>query len=746
MAGNVDPAVTPANDFGIISIIGSAEEDQVLTATVTDADGISGPVNYTWERSSDGINGWTTVSGGNTYSITDNDVGDYIRVSASYTDDQGSSETPLSAVSTQVAAINDPGLLTLAGTAAQGQALSTNLAENDGLSGPITYIWERSSDGSTGWAAIPGANGSSYTLTNADVDQYVRVAASYTDDQGFLENLSAVTAQVTGVNDAPVVQNGLTNQVATEDSLFNFTFAADTFYDPDGDALSYSASLADLSALPSWLAFDNTTRTFSGTPLTDADTGSLNVVVYADDGSGQRASTSFNLLITAVNDNPVTSGFNLLSVNEDAPSESISLGNTFNDEETSDSNLVYAIVDNNNSALFDSVTIDNNGNLLINYAANQFGNANITVSAADEQGSSVEASLQIDVAEINDIPTAGPLDSISFTAGSQSTTEISLADSFDDVEDDASLVFSVEGNSNPELVSVANIDMTNQVLQLSHTSPLTGDTTLVIRATDSDGAFVETSLFIQITPAPIVLPPDPEDPTLPEPEEPEDELPEPTEPDPEPEPEPEPEPQEDIPTGDSGQQEDTPRSNGGGSEDSGLSNQIPTYEAFLSLADNIGVKPTGYSFETTEPEAREQERVERLQEARANLSFSSNALANLVVQAGNFLSDQDIAEFNGELLKLKQEMQLALDEQAEQQAIYKGLTISLTTGIVVWALRASSLFLTLFSMVPIWKGLDPLPVVNSLTRKEEELKQKRDKTEEDKQRKEVGYLFDKHSG
>ncbi len=737
IAGNVDPTVTPSNDPGTVTITGTAEEDQLLTASVTDPEGVTGQVTYTWERSTDGTSNWTIISSADTYLLTDDDAGNYIRVRASYSDDQGFIESPVSAASSQVVSVNDPGLLTLSGTEAEDQVLSTNLVEDDGLSGPITFVWERSADGNSGWTVITGATASSYTLNDADVDQFIRVSATYTDGQGYLENLSASSGQISGTNDDPVLQNGIANQQATEDSPFTFTFANDTFFDADGDALNYSASLSNNGALPSWLSFDSASRTFSGTPTNDADAGTLEIVVFADDGNGgQRASTTFNLLITAVNDNPVSSGFSPISVDEEAPNESIALGNIFDDEETSDNNLVFAIISNSNNALFDSAAIDDNGNLLLDFSANQSGESTIIIRATDEQGAFVDSALQLSVAQVNDVPTAAPLDNIVFTVGSQTSSQISLADVFNDVEDDINdMVLSIESNSNPELISTANI--TDLVLNLTYTEQSVGQGTIVLRVTDTAGDIAETTLTIQVGPAPVVQPPEPEpepEDTLPEPEEPEDTLPEP-------------EPEEPDEQGSSdGENEqpvdDVPRSNGGGNDDNSLINQVPSYEAFLALTEKIGSAPE-YDFEPAAPDTRAQENIERFVAERQNLSNTSSALANLVVNADSFLSEQDIAEFNDELLKLKEEMQLALDQQAEHDAIYQGLTISLTTGIVVWALRASSLFLTLFSMIPIWKGLDPLPVVNNLTRKQEELKQKKDKAEEDKRSGEVGYMFDK---
>ena len=72
---------------------------------------------------------------------------------------------------------------------------------------------------------------------------------------------------ITGANDAPLLVNPLADQNASAGTPFSFTFAANTFNDIDlGDSLSYGATLADGSALPTWLSFNAATRTFSGTP------------------------------------------------------------------------------------------------------------------------------------------------------------------------------------------------------------------------------------------------------------------------------------------------------------------------------------------------------------------------------------------------------------------------------------------------------------------------------------------------
>ena len=115
----------------------------------------------------------------------------------------------------------------------------------------------------------------------------------------------------------------LLNQSATQDTAFSYQVPANTFSDLDGDALAYSASLADGSSLPVWLSFDASTGTLSGTPA-NSDVGSVSVTVTASDGLAS-ASSTFTLNVNNVNDVAVISGTDAGAVTEDsAPSLTVS--------------------------------------------------------------------------------------------------------------------------------------------------------------------------------------------------------------------------------------------------------------------------------------------------------------------------------------------------------------------------------------------------------------------------------------
>ena len=92
-------AVANVNSMGSVSLSGTTSEDQTLTATVSDPDGLTGvTITYQWQSTdSSGLSSgsWTDISGAtsSTYTLTQSEVGKYVRVSVSYTDAQGGVES-----------------------------------------------------------------------------------------------------------------------------------------------------------------------------------------------------------------------------------------------------------------------------------------------------------------------------------------------------------------------------------------------------------------------------------------------------------------------------------------------------------------------------------------------------------------------------------------------------------------------------------------------------------------------------
>ena len=80
---------------------------------------------------------------------------------------------------------------------------------------------------------------------------------------------------------------------------FSMVLAVNPFTDADAwDTLRYTATLADDTALPSWLQFDKATQTFSGTPGA-SNVGNISIKVVATDGAGATASSLFSINVLA---------------------------------------------------------------------------------------------------------------------------------------------------------------------------------------------------------------------------------------------------------------------------------------------------------------------------------------------------------------------------------------------------------------------------------------------------------------
>ncbi|MCX6885170.1 MAG: MBG domain-containing protein, partial [Verrucomicrobia bacterium] len=118
------------------------------------------------------------------------------------------------------------------------------------------------------------------------------------NDIGLQLSYDATSAKVIVSNLKPVVAHPIANPAAiTYGSAVNLQFAADTFSDPDNNALTYTAL-----GLPSGASFSSATRTVSGTPT---QAGAFTVqIVAADDGIPSLSVT--NSFTLTVNPAPLT--------------------------------------------------------------------------------------------------------------------------------------------------------------------------------------------------------------------------------------------------------------------------------------------------------------------------------------------------------------------------------------------------------------------------------------------------------
>ncbi|TYC54434.1 DUF4347 domain-containing protein [Zoogloea oleivorans] len=165
-------------------------------------------------------------------------------------------------------------------------------------------------DSGTGTLTL-GSAGSTATLAQWEAALKAITFASTSDNPGTSRSLSwqvndganssnvgTTAIVVTSVNDAPVATKVADQTLATEAAWsFDVDGAGNTlFADPEGELITYSATLANGDPLPSWLSFNSGTHTFSGNP--PAGTPYLNIKVIGTDATGAAGFTTFTLNLT----------------------------------------------------------------------------------------------------------------------------------------------------------------------------------------------------------------------------------------------------------------------------------------------------------------------------------------------------------------------------------------------------------------------------------------------------------------
>jgi surface protein len=188
---------------GSVTISGNTVRGETLTATVTDADGTPNNINYQWQSSTDNGISWSNIVGATDYTLllTTDLVGRRIRVTASYTDNLGTSEAITSAPTATVTHINIPGSVTISGNTVRGETLTATVTDADGTPNNINYQWQSSTDNGISWSNIVGATDYTLLLTTALVGRRIRVTAGYTDNLNTGETIaSEPTATVTHIN------------------------------------------------------------------------------------------------------------------------------------------------------------------------------------------------------------------------------------------------------------------------------------------------------------------------------------------------------------------------------------------------------------------------------------------------------------------------------------------------------------------------------------------------------------------
>ena len=173
------------------------------------------------------------------------------------------------------------GAPTISGTARVGEELTASTSEimdDNGITGAtFAYQWVR--DDGTDEEDINGATLSTYRVTSNDGGATLKVKVSFTDDDGFDEEVISDPTATIDVTDttAPVVEYTVPTPLAVG------TQVAMSPLTEDDDIASYSAT-----GLPAWLTINATTGLLTGS-IPDTGSPSFTTVVTVTDTSGNSA-------------------------------------------------------------------------------------------------------------------------------------------------------------------------------------------------------------------------------------------------------------------------------------------------------------------------------------------------------------------------------------------------------------------------------------------------------------------------
>lgn len=206
----------------------------------------------------------------------------------------------LSVSDTFVATIGPPGPVLTTQTPNQtwkeGQAISLALAANtftDPTGETLSYTaTQANGQALPSWLQF-NAKTDSFSGTAPNTAETVDIKVTATDTSGSSVS-DTFLATILG---APEVTHQTPNQTWTEGKTFSLALPANTFTDPQGETLTYTATQENGTALPNWLVFNATTDTFSGTAPSTAQT--VDIKVTATDTSGLATSEDFAAAVQA---------------------------------------------------------------------------------------------------------------------------------------------------------------------------------------------------------------------------------------------------------------------------------------------------------------------------------------------------------------------------------------------------------------------------------------------------------------
>jgi hypothetical protein len=473
-------SVSPVNDAPVLADISSQEiaEDGDLVIVLS-ADDIDGD-NLTFSAESADANVTVLVSNDSLYMTPSDDWNGSSVITVTVADGSGSDNSTDSGTFTlTVTPVNDAPVLTdiSSQSTPEEMAVDVALSADDIDEDALTY--SAVSDTSAVGVSITGS-----TLTLTPGTDFIGDASiTVTVSDGSLEDSGSFTLTVSPVNDAPILED-ISSQEIAEDGDLVIVLSAD---DIDGDNLTFSAESTDaeVSVLVS-------NDSLYMTPAADWN-GSSVITVTVDDGSGSDNATdsgTFTLTVTPVNDAPIIADISSQSTPEETAVD-VALSAADIDED----DLTYIAV-SDTSAVVVSVT---GSTLTLTPGTDFIGDAQITVTVSD--GSLEDSSsFTLTITPVNDAPVLAGISDQEITEDGGLVIVLSA----EDIDGDA-LSYSAESADANVTVLVSN-----DSLYMTPSADWNGSSVITVTVDDGSGEdnATDTGTFtLTVTPvndAPII--------------------------------------------------------------------------------------------------------------------------------------------------------------------------------------------------------------------------------------------------
>ncbi|MEO1433376.1 MAG: putative Ig domain-containing protein, partial [Cyanobacteria bacterium J06633_8] len=289
---------------------------------------------------------------------------------------------------------------------------------------------------------------------------------------------ATATIIINGVNDAPVVDNIIANQTASENVAFNFTIPGNIFSDVDtGDNLTYTATQQDGSTLPTWLNFNPATLEFSGTPQ-NQDTGVIEIKVTVTDGGNESVFDIFALTIGNVK-NPPQLTINTLTISEGGTVTLTLLNLSATDSDNDEANLIFT-ASNITGGKFEVDGVENNS-----FTQQQITDDKVKfIHDGNENAPSYD--ITVSDSNLNDSSSA----TVNFTNLNDAPTDIALSNSSVAENDIAAVI----GN-----ITVTDVDSNNFTYSVSDNRFQVVNSQLKLKDGESLDFETESSITLEIT-------------------------------------------------------------------------------------------------------------------------------------------------------------------------------------------------------------------------------------------------------